>query len=308
VKLIALTTLVLTYILTGCATNSQSSEVTDELSLETSADEEMDLDDQETEEANRAILGDEATDDEAVYEALPVEPEEATDPEIESEEEAAALEEAIEEVAPELAEEEAAPAPLEPGDDIEDEPDYSLGSNGIVDATPTEQEDDIDMSEDMIEQPFAEEPTEPTQLVQAVEVSSAPALTSNFNEYIVLPGDSLSEIAAKVYGSARNWHELASENGLADPTRIRPGDIIRFQADKGANFVRSLESVKKDTVVVRRGDTLAKIAAEVMGDSAYWPVLWRMNADIIANPHMILENQQLTFARPGELANLNISH
>jgi nucleoid-associated protein YgaU len=48
------------------------------------------------------------------------------------------------------------------------------------------------------------------------------------------------------------------------------------------------------TVVVERGDTLAKIAERTLGDAALWPVLYRANRDRIKDPARVYPGQELT--------------
>ena len=48
------------------------------------------------------------------------------------------------------------------------------------------------------------------------------------------------------------------------------------------------------TVVVERGDTLAKIAERTLGDAALWPLLYRANRDRIKDPARVYPGQELT--------------
>jgi nucleoid-associated protein YgaU len=54
------------------------------------------------------------------------------------------------------------------------------------------------------------------------------------------------------------------------------------------------------TVVVERGDTLAKIAERTLGDAALWPLLYRANRDRIKDPARVYPGQELTVPRPGD--------
>ena len=46
--------------------------------------------------------------------------------------------------------------------------------------------------------------------------------------YTVKPGDSLAKIAMKIAGNANKWRELADLNGIADPSKIRVGQMLRL--------------------------------------------------------------------------------
>jgi len=52
------------------------------------------------------------------------------------------------------------------------------------------------------------------------------------------------------------------------------------------------------TVVVERGDTLAKIAERTLGDAALWPLLYRANRDRIKDPARVYPGQELTVPSP----------
>lgn len=45
--------------------------------------------------------------------------------------------------------------------------------------------------------------------------------------YVVKAGDTLSKIAATVYGNANRWPEIAKLNGLRNPTAIKPGQRLK---------------------------------------------------------------------------------
>jgi nucleoid-associated protein YgaU len=51
------------------------------------------------------------------------------------------------------------------------------------------------------------------------------------------------------------------------------------------------------TVVVRRGDTLAAIAARTLGSSARWPAIYSANRGKIRNPGAIYPGQVLVLPR-----------
>ena len=44
--------------------------------------------------------------------------------------------------------------------------------------------------------------------------------------YVVQRGDTLSAIAGKVYDSAAQWRELATNNDITDPRRLTPGRVL----------------------------------------------------------------------------------
>lgn len=116
-----------------------------------------------------------------------------------------------------------------------------------------------------------------------------------FSVYVVGPGDSLSKIARRLYGDKNEWRMLAQVNDIDNPSRILPGQVIRFPADeRTANFRNNLDRAK-ERVVVQAGDTLGGLARKLMGSTSYWKALWQMNADKVSNPNMIRTNQVLYY-------------
>lgn len=46
--------------------------------------------------------------------------------------------------------------------------------------------------------------------------------------YVVRPGESLTSIAARVYGDPQFWVDVAKENDLRDPRYLKAGQVIRL--------------------------------------------------------------------------------
>ena len=46
--------------------------------------------------------------------------------------------------------------------------------------------------------------------------------------YVVRRGDSLTSIAARLYGDPTFWLDLANVNGLRDPRNVVAGQVIRL--------------------------------------------------------------------------------
>ncbi|MGE0171569.1 MAG: LysM peptidoglycan-binding domain-containing protein [Oligoflexales bacterium] len=152
--------------------------------------------------------------------------------------------------------------------------------------------------------------SEPIETV-STENSAMDTTAAGPADYIVLPGDTLSAISKKVTGSPSNWKQLAETNGIADPTKIRPGDVIRFSNNDSAKSSDYMAKIPKKNVAASKGDTLAKIAEKVMGNASFWPVIWRLNIASIPNPHRIREGQDLVYfamATGGSETSTNVAH
>ena len=57
------------------------------------------------------------------------------------------------------------------------------------------------------------------------------------------------------------------------------------------------EKAEKRTYVVKSGDSLSKIAGELLGDVMRWPEIYEANKDQIENPDLIHPGQKLIIPR-----------
>ncbi len=120
--------------------------------------------------------------------------------------------------------------------------------------------------------------------------------------YIVQPGDTLSTISQKIYGTSRNWRSLAEANQISEANRIFPGDVIRFDATGGSDvYVETMKSLPQQEYTVVAGDTLAKIAAKTMGQEAAWKTLWIQNKTKIPNPNLVLAGATIHYVNPQDM-------
>jgi len=63
----------------------------------------------------------------------------------------------------------------------------------------------------------------------AVQFRESPTLSPDFDKsFVVRRGDTLSGIAGQVYRDPARWREIARANGVVDPRRITPGDVLRL--------------------------------------------------------------------------------
>ncbi len=56
----------------------------------------------------------------------------------------------------------------------------------------------------------------------------------NMGSYIVQPGDTLSVISMKIYGTSGRWMELAHMNRLGNGSVIFPNELILYVPEKAA--------------------------------------------------------------------------
>lgn len=111
---------------------------------------------------------------------------------------------------------------------------------------------------------------------------SAPAPAPAGGSYTVVSGDTLSGIAAK-FGTS--WQTLQAINGLADPNKIYPGQVLKVPGGAAP----TPPSVQ--TYTVKSGDNLSSIASKY-GTS--WQHLAQING--LSNPNLIYPGQVLKIA------------
>jgi nucleoid-associated protein YgaU len=121
--------------------------------------------------------------------------------------------------------------------------------------------------------------------------------TGGGNTYVVVPGDTVSGISRKIYGSFGHWKKIAAKNGISAPYILKAGTVIKYDADTSVAkaFKPGKHSSGANTVTVQSGDTLSKIASQVFGKSGSWKVLYDMNKDKISNPNNIFVGMVLSY-------------
>ena len=61
----------------------------------------------------------------------------------------------------------------------------------------------------------------------AVQAARTPLQSPNVEKsFVVRRGDTLASISQSLYRSPAHWRELATANGIADPRRLRPGQVL----------------------------------------------------------------------------------
>ena len=98
----------------------------------------------------------------------------------------------------------------------------------------------------------------------------------------VQPGDTLWKLASKYLGAGKDWQVLAACNPqVKNPTRLAVGMLVRLPEE-------TAHSESPEKVIVKRGDSLWKLAQARFGDGNAWTCVAQ------ANPG--LQNSNLIFA------------
>lgn len=101
---------------------------------------------------------------------------------------------------------------------------------------------------------------------------------SNYIEYIVKSGDTLSEIAQK-YNTT--YQKIAQDNNIENPNLIYPNQKLKI-------YTNVSQGTNETIYIVKSGDTLSEIAQKF--NTTYQKIAKDNN---IANPNLIFPNQKL---------------
>jgi nucleoid-associated protein YgaU len=125
-----------------------------------------------------------------------------------------------------------------------------------------------------------------------------------------MPKDDISHLPPEVQASIKAAREKAEKEeakkdravsggnptippqARATAAKHRPGipDSVQDAVEKA--MARATEK-KEETYVVKPGDSLSKIAKEILGDAARWPEIFELNKDQIKDPNLIHVGQEL---------------
>lgn len=119
-------------------------------------------------------------------------------------------------------------------------------------------------------------------------------------KYTVKEGDNLWSIAVAYYKSGYNWPAIAAENKLVDPNLLLVGleltipktDPIIPEGNVNGN---GAQTIKGDTYVVAKGDTLWDISCRAYADCYKWVEIAKANN--LTNPGLIEVGQEFKLPR-----------
>jgi len=116
-------------------------------------------------------------------------------------------------------------------------------------------------------------------LIIAVTFLLCLSTTSAMAEYTVRRGDTLYRIAKKHYGNVSKWSDIyqANKDSIENPSLIYIGQKLQIPT----------------FYIVRRGDSLFRIAKRHYGHGAKWQAIYRANQETIENPKLIYIGQEL---------------
>jgi len=107
-------------------------------------------------------------------------------------------------------------------------------------------------------------------------------MTTHPDPYVVRKNDTLCDIANRLYGRPSLWWDLATLNGISNPTGLRTGTALRVPADGLKQHPRRHR--------VQKNDTYYDLAASRLGNPGRWPELARINPQ---QPHELRTGMEL---------------
>ncbi|MFN8557945.1 MAG: N-acetylmuramoyl-L-alanine amidase [Dehalococcoidia bacterium] len=109
----------------------------------------------------------------------------------------------------------------------------------------------------------------------------------------VQPGDTLSSLAVKFYGSVDAVERIAAANLLTDPHKIVAGTTLSLPAAEPATARTSASATATGRqMMVQPGDTLSAISQRTYGSPAYAAALAALNG--LADPNLVVAGMKLT--------------
>lgn len=135
---------------------------------------------------------------------------------------------------------------------------------------------------------------------ELIDDKTAIGLLPPFEQKVMMPyyiqrGDTLSEVAEKIYGSSKKWSHLAQINKIENPDQIFAGEVISYELnDETKYFSEAYENAPTGKITIKPGDNLAKISRMIYGTQQNWRILWKQNPEIF-NPSHIQVGDQVSF-------------
>lgn len=128
-------------------------------------------------------------------------------------------------------------------------------------------------------------PEKPTVFGRAV-------VPPEFTEHTVVEGDTLSGLSRRYFGSEAHAAAIARANPLMSPTPLKVGRVIRIPKDPENIQGRPVPPAPSE-YVVKKGDSLSKIAVTVYGESRLSTLIFEANRDTLKDEHSLKEGQTL---------------
>jgi LysM repeat protein len=139
-----------------------------------------------------------------------------------------------------------------------------------------------------------EAPVIDTEMAEAKVTNAG---TGNIKTYSVKKGETLMQIAFKIYGDISKWKELKKLNGdkLASNASLRSKLTLKY-IEPETEFVWNPEGTP---YMIQNGDTLGIISNNVYQTPKKWKSIWENNKPLIKNPNVIYAGFTLYYKNNG---------
>lgn len=146
-----------------------------------------------------------------------------------------------------------------------------------------------------------------TSIAATVDAQSESRENLYPQNYLVKTGDTLEKISLELYGFSEIWPEIATMNNLINPNYLIVGQTLDMPSEILINKTYryyhpgqiasgvSIEAITGNSYVVKKNDSLWKIAEQAYGDSRNWSKLAQANN--LITPDIITEGFTLTIPR-----------
>jgi nucleoid-associated protein YgaU len=139
-------------------------------------------------------------------------------------------------------------------------------------------------------------------------VAPAPAAPGGTRTHVVRSGETLSSIAAAIYGSANFYPHILRANPGIDPNTLRPGTVLQLpdpsvvrpqDAAAGGLGSRTIEVDPMREYRVQENDSLYRIAVRLYGRGDRAEAIYELNKEAIGpNPDRLRLNMVLKLPEP----------
>ncbi len=121
--------------------------------------------------------------------------------------------------------------------------------------------------------------------------------TGNIKNYKVKNGDTLMQVAFKLYGDISKWKDLKELNGdkLSSSSRLKAGTVIKYD-EPMEEFVWNPVGTP---YLIQTGETLGIISNNVYNTPKKWKTIWDNNRPLIKNPNLIYAGFTLYYKSEG---------
>jgi len=143
---------------------------------------------------------------------------------------------------------------------------------------------------------------EPEIIVQTEKHSMPDMHSGESASYTVKKGETLMQIAFKIYGDVSMWKELKKHNGskLSANNALKAGTVLTYMPPQ-MPFTWNPEGTP---YMIKHGETLGIISNNVYQTPKKWKAIYENNKPLIKNPNLIYAGFTLYYKNLNQLADL----